>query len=110
MKMMLYSIAATLMLAAAPALAQNTPTATQGTSQTFGCIAPGADGKPSRKLSSEDVCPMYAFMRDDCNRLRANPNAEPFALAHCGVSAEGRARDEGLTTGSIAPLPTRRRR
>lgn len=106
MRTILYSTAMALALIASPALADSGPT--QGNPNVAACIQPGADGKPVHKLSSEDVCPMYSFMRDDCNRLRNDPNAAPFALMHCGISPADRARDEGLTTGSTTPAPLRR--
>lgn len=74
---------------------------TQGNPNVVACIAPGADGKPSRKLSSEEVCPMYAFWREDC--LRAGTLGEMPALIHCGRDAMGLKSDDEISTGSIRP-------
>lgn len=75
--------------------------ATQGNPNVVACIAPGADGKPSRKLSSEEVCPTYAFWREDC--LRAGTLGEMPALIHCGRDAMGLKSDDAISTGSIRP-------
>ena len=75
------------------------------------CTLPGPDGKPSRKMSSEEICPMYAFWRDDCTR--AGKLGEYGARGHCGPAAmglrddmglrSGLGRREDLTTGSVRP-------
>ncbi len=75
--------------------------ATQTSPSAAACTAPGADGKPSRKLSSEEVCPMYSFWRDDC--ARADRMGATEAAGHCGPAAMGRADDRDLVTGSIRP-------
>ena len=96
----MFAIAA---LAASPVLAQGAGGGTGATATSPGaanCTAPGADGKPSRKLSSEEVCPMYSFWRDDCTR--AGRLGEGAALGHCGPNALGLPADR-LVTGSIRP-------
>ena len=98
---MLLMSAAICVGAVDPARAQGGGTgATQGNPNVAACIAPGADGKPSRKLSSEEVCPMYSFWRDDCTR--AGKLGEMPALFHCGRDAMG-LRSDDVGTGSIRP-------
>jgi hypothetical protein len=66
------------------------------------CIPRGEDGKPVRKLSSEDGCPMYMFWRDDCRRDGATGIAVE-GVSHCTMGAMGLRRDDEITTGSIVP-------
>ena len=63
------------------------------------CVQRGTDGKAVQKLSSEDVCPMYQFWREDCTR--AGKTREMAALGHCSPDAMGMGQDD-LATGSIA--------
>lgn len=69
--------------------------------EVAGCAQRGEDGKPVRKLSSEDVCPMYQFWREDCGRLAKLNPIPPEALLHCSAAALGLS--DTLTTGSVSP-------
>lgn len=103
MRRYFWPIAAVVALAISPALAQGAGGGAGATATgpgTAACTAPGEDGKPSRKLSSEEVCPMYAFWRDDCTRAGRLGNVA--ALEHCGPAAIGQPSDR-LVTGSIRP-------
>jgi hypothetical protein len=54
------------------------------------------------KLSSEEVCPMYQFWRDDCRRSGAAGLAS--AGEHCSLAAMGMRREDPVATGSLAPV------
>lgn len=65
------------------------------------CIQKGLDGKPVRKLSSEDVCPMFQFWREDCARDAQLNLSHPMVAAHCGTALVD--PDADIATGSLAP-------
>lgn len=65
------------------------------------CIQRGPDGKPVRKMSSEEVCPMIQFFREDCRRDGAM--GLTLAEEHCSLGALGLRREEPVATGSIGP-------
>lgn len=101
MKIFFYALTLATALAGAEAQAQGSgggggsPTTSQ---EVANCIQRGPDGKPVQKLSSEDVCPMYQFWREDCTR--AGKTHEMGALGHCAPAAMGMREDE-IATGSI---------
>lgn len=68
------------------------------------CIQRGPDGKPVRKLSSEEICPTYQFWREDCRRDGQMGLVNGAVLAHCGAAALGLSEAE-LATGSIRQAP-----
>lgn len=87
---------------AGPALAEaggggGTPTSNK---EVAACAQRLPNGQPVRKLSSEEICPIYQFWREDCRQDGQLGLVNEGTVRHCSRAALGLA-DQDIATGSV---------